>query len=123
MMDSAVVCIKCRSNIAPSEKAIGVFLFAQTSGIRPRRKSRAGKISFCPGCAVSLAMGPAPEGAVNQAAWWVIRNLVSADPGVTEIAWEKLSRVCDVLISINSQLSRPQLDAGDDGAHDLRSVV
>lgn len=119
-MDSAVVCIKCLSNIAPSEKAIGVFLFAQTSGIRPRRKSRAGKISFCPECAVSLAMGPAPDGAVNRAAWYVIRNLVSADPAVTEIAWEKLSRAAEVLVSINSQFSRPQLHSG---ATDLRSVV
>lgn len=104
MMESGVVCIKCLSNIAPSEKAIGIFLFAQTSGIRPRRKSRAGKISFCPSCAVSLAMGPAPEGAVNMATWYVIRNLVSADPHVTEIAWEKLSRTADLLVSINSQL-------------------
>jgi len=118
MMNSApIVCIRCNTKVSANEKAIGVFLFAQTTGMRPRRKSRAGKISFCPECAVSLAMGPAPEGAINEAAWYVIRNLVSADPGVTEVAWEKLSRTAGVLVSINSQMVQPQLRS------DLRSVV
>lgn len=111
MNSAAVICIRCHAEVPANDKAIGVFLFAQTSGIRPRRKSRAGKISFCPGCAVSLAMGPAPDGAVNEAAWFVIRNLVSADPVVNEIAWEKLSRTADVLVSIQS--NRPRLPSGD----------
>lgn len=118
MNSAAITCIRCQIEVPANDKAIGVFLFAQTTGIRPRRKSRAGKISFCPKCAVSLAMGPAPEGAINEAAWFVIRNLVSADPLVAEIAWEKLSRTADVLVSINSQLVRPQL-----AGRDLRAVV
>ena len=35
-------------------------------------------------------MGPAPEGALNLAAWQMIRDLVGADPALTEAAWESL---------------------------------
>ena len=35
----------------------------------PRQKSPAQRIGFCPQCSVSLAMDPAPEGALNLAAW------------------------------------------------------
>lgn len=35
-------------------------------------------------------MGPAPEGALNLAAWQMIRDVVGADPALTEAAWESL---------------------------------
>jgi hypothetical protein len=35
-------------------------------------------------------MGPAPEGALNLAAWQMIRDIVGADPALTEAAWETL---------------------------------
>ena len=69
---------------------MAVFLFAQTTGVRPRQKSSARRICFCPQCAVSLAMGPAPEGALNLAAWQMIRDVVGAQPSLTEAAWENL---------------------------------
>jgi len=72
-------------------------MFAQTVGVRPRQKSGARRICFCPQCSVSLAMGPAPEGALNVAAWQMIRDLVGADPALTEAAWEDLHEVADVL--------------------------
>jgi hypothetical protein len=65
-------------------------MFAQTVGIRPRQKSAAQRICFCPQCSVSLAMGPAPEGALNIAAWQMIRDLVGADPALNQAAWENL---------------------------------
>jgi hypothetical protein len=68
-------------------------MFAQTVGIRPRQKSTAQRISFCPQCAVSLAMGPPPEGALNMAAWDMIRDLVGSDPALNRAAWENLSGV------------------------------
>jgi hypothetical protein len=68
-------------------------MFAQTVGVRPRQKSSAKRISFCPQCAVSLAMGPPPEGALNLAAWGMIREVASADPALNEAAWEELSGV------------------------------
>jgi len=42
-------------------------------------------------------MGPPPEGALNVAAWEMIRNLVGSDPALTEAAWEALSGVQGLL--------------------------
>jgi len=38
-------------------------------------------------------MGPPPEGALNLAAWGMIREVASADPALNEAAWEELSGV------------------------------
>src|SRR5208282_4083742 len=72
------------------QKSVAVYLFAQTVGVKPRHKSSAQRICFCPQCSVSLAMGPAPDGALNLAAWQMIRDIVGADPALTEAAWESL---------------------------------
>jgi hypothetical protein len=72
-------------------------MFAQTVGVRPRQKSGAQRICFCPQCAVSLAMGLPPEGALNMAAWEMIRDLVSAEPSLNEAAWENLRGVIGLL--------------------------
>jgi hypothetical protein len=74
-------------------------MFAQTVGVRPRQKSSANRISFCPQCAVSLAMGLPPEGALNMAAWEMIRDLVSAEPSLNDAAWESLRGVVGLLAS------------------------
>ncbi|MGA7398716.1 MAG: hypothetical protein WBW38_01760, partial [Candidatus Sulfotelmatobacter sp.] len=74
-----------------------VYLFAQTVGIKPRQKSAAQRICFCPQCSVSLAMGPPPEGALNMAAYDMIRELVASDPALNQAAWESLSAVLSSL--------------------------
>jgi hypothetical protein len=66
-------------------------------GIKPRQKSSASRICFCPQCAVSLAMGPPPDGALNLAAWQMIRDLVGGDPALTEAAWEGMQGLVGVL--------------------------
>lgn len=38
-------------------------------------------------------MGPAPEGALNLAAWAMIKEIVSSDPGLTAAAWESLRAI------------------------------
>lgn len=43
-------------------------------------------------------MGPAPEGALNLAAWQMIREIVGADPALTEAAWESLHGVEENLL-------------------------
>lgn len=35
-------------------------------------------------------MGPPPEGALNIAAWEMMRELVSSDPALTAAAWDAL---------------------------------
>lgn len=42
-------------------------------------------------------MGPAPQGAFNMAAWQMIRDIVCADPQLTEAAWEELRGVAGIL--------------------------
>jgi hypothetical protein len=91
-------CLRCNRELEAGEKSVAVFLFAQTTGVRPRQKSSARRICFCPQCAVSLAMGPAPEGALNLAAWQMIRDLVGAQPTLAEAAWEDLHTSAEVLL-------------------------
>lgn len=91
-------CLRCNRELEAGEKSVAVFLFAQTTGVRPRQKSTARRICFCPQCAVSLAMGPAPEGALNLAAWQMIRDLVGAQPALTEAAWENLHANAEALL-------------------------
>ena len=83
-------CLRCNRELEAGQKSIPIYMFAQTVGIRPRQKSAAQRICFCPQCSVSLAMVPPPEGALNVAAWQMIREIVGADPALTEAAWEDL---------------------------------
>jgi hypothetical protein len=42
-------------------------------------------------------MGPPPEGALNLAAWEMIRELVSSDPALNDAAWESLRGITTLL--------------------------
>jgi hypothetical protein len=99
-------CLRCSKEILPGQKSVAVYMFAQTVGVRPRQKSGAQRICFCPQCSVSLAMGPPPEGALNVAAWQMIRDLVGSDPALTEAAWETLSNVAGLLPPVNTETPR-----------------
>jgi hypothetical protein len=90
-------CLRCNRELEPGHKSVALYMFAQTVGIKPRQKSAAHRISFCPQCSVSLAMGPPPEGALNMAAWDMIRDLVGSDPALNQAAWENLSGVLGLL--------------------------
>jgi hypothetical protein len=93
----SITCLRCRREIQAGDKSVAVYMFAQTVGVRPRQKSGAQRICFCPQCAVSLAMGMPPEGALNMAAWDMIRDLVSSEPSLNEAAWESLRGVVGLL--------------------------
>jgi hypothetical protein len=86
-------CLRCNRELESGSKSVAVYVFAQTVGVRPRQKSAARRICFCPQCSVSLAMGPAPEGALNLAAWAMIKDIVSSDPALTAAAWESLRAI------------------------------
>ena len=86
-------CLRCNRELGMGHKSVAIYLFAQTVGIKPRKKSSAQRICFCPQCSVSLAMGPPPEGALNLAAWDMIRDLVGSDPALNQAAWENLTSV------------------------------
>ncbi len=115
LLDS-LYCLRCSRELEAGQKSVAVFLFAQTVGVRPRQKSPAQRICFCPQCSVSLAMGPAPEGALNLAAWQMIRDIVGADPALTEAAWESLHGLEEAL------LPSPRLATGTEGSpHSARA--
>ena len=86
----SIFCLRCRREIEVGGKSVAVYMFAQTVGVKPRQKSASQRICFCPQCAVSLAMGMPPEGALNLAAWDMIRDLVSSEPSLNMAAWEGL---------------------------------
>ncbi|MGH9496927.1 MAG: hypothetical protein ACRD3B_18165 [Candidatus Sulfotelmatobacter sp.] len=92
-----IVCLRCRREIETGRKSVAVYMFAQTVGVKPRQKSSANRICFCPQCAVSLAMGPPPEGALNMVAWDMIRDIVSAEPTLNQAAWENLRGIVGLL--------------------------
>jgi hypothetical protein len=98
-------CLRCRREIEAGDKSVAVYMFAQTVGVKPRQKSTAQRICFCPQCAVSLAMGMPPEGALNMAAWEMIRDLVSAEPSLNQAAWENLRGVV-ALLTTGSETSQ-----------------
>ena len=102
----AIHCLRCRREILAGDKSVAVYMFAQTVGVRPRQKSSAQRICFCPQCAVSLAMGLPPEGALNMSAWEMIRDLVSAEPSLNEAAWDSLRGVVGLLGPGNSEARR-----------------
>jgi hypothetical protein len=106
-------CLRCSRELEVGHKSVAVYMFAQTVGIRPRQKSAAQRICFCPQCSVSLAMGPAPEGALNIAAWQMIRDLVSSDPALNQAAWETLRGIVGVLSAGEAESgSRPACAGG-----------
>jgi hypothetical protein len=90
-------CLRCNRELESGVKSVAVYMFAQTVGVRPRQKSSAQRICFCAQCCVSLAMGPPPEGALNGAAWQMIREIVGGDPALTEAAWQDLQDVAGLL--------------------------
>jgi hypothetical protein len=105
-------CLRCNRELETGQKSVALYMFAQTVGIKPRQKSTAHRISFCPQCSVSLAMGPPPEGALNLAAWDMIRDLVSSDPALNQAAWESLNGISGLLQATGTDgASSPQSGA------------
>jgi hypothetical protein len=105
-------CLRCNHEIEAGQKSVAVYMFAQTVGIRPRQKSSAQRICFCPQCSVSLAMGPPPEGALNVAAWHMIREIVSNDPALNQAAWEELRGAQELLPPQESEIAPRRAIAG-----------
>ncbi len=85
-------CVRCGADLE-NVQAVTVFLFAQTLKIKPRQKSAARRLCFCSPCVVALAMDQPPDGALNLAAYHILRDLVGAERAVVEAAWENLHKL------------------------------
>ena len=48
-------------------------------------------------------MGPPPEGALNIAAWNMLRDIVGADPALTQAAWEQLRGIEGMLTASEAE--------------------
>jgi len=48
-------------------------------------------------------MGPPPEGALNIAAWNMLRDIVGADPALTQAAWEQLRGIEGMLTTSETE--------------------
>jgi hypothetical protein len=57
-------------------------------------------------------MGPPPEGALNIAAWQMIRELVGSDPALNEAAWESLRGIVGFLPANGTNGSSGRATAG-----------
>jgi hypothetical protein len=106
-----VHCLRCTRELEAGRKFVAIYMFAQTVGIKPRQKSAAQRIVFCPQCSVSLALGLPPEGALNVAAWDMIRDLVVSDPALNQAAWENLRGVVGLLEAGESDVEERRSDA------------
>jgi hypothetical protein len=88
-------CVRCcRALRAPQginitgDKAIAIYVGAQTVGFRPRVMSKKQRRPFCVSCAVSIANGPPPEGEFNMLIYEMCRDIVKADKSIQDAAWE-----------------------------------
>jgi hypothetical protein len=102
--------------IEANEKALAVFMFCQTAGMKPRRKASAPVIYICPSCTMVLAIRPGPPEPdfFNYAAFQMISKLTGTErPEVHaaflemfELIIEREGRVAD--IEFNAALPAPE---------------
>jgi hypothetical protein len=90
-------CVRCGKSLrAPQginitgDKAIAIYVGAQTVGFRPRVMSRKQRRPFCVNCAVSIANGPPPEGEFNMLIFDMCKDIVRASKDIQDAAWELL---------------------------------
>jgi hypothetical protein len=91
-------CRRCGAMIESSEKALAVFMFCQTAGMKPRRKASAPVIYICPPCTMVLAIRPGPPEPdfFNFAAFEMISKLAGTQrPEVREAFQEMFELVIE----------------------------
>jgi hypothetical protein len=109
-------CRRCGAQIEISDKALAVFMFCQTAGMKPRRKASAPVIYICPECTMVLAVRPGPPESdfFNVAAFHMISKLAgvqrpevrAAFQEMFELIIEREGRVSE--IEFNRSLPEPE---------------
>lgn len=110
-------CRRCGAPIEISDKALAVFMFCQTAGMKPRRKASAPVIYICPGCTMVLAIRPGPPEPdfFNFAAFQMISKLtgtqrpevLAAFQGMFELVIEREGRISEAEFA--RELSEPEI--------------
>lgn len=111
------MCRRCGQAIEVSDKALAVFMFCQTAGMKPRRKASAPVIYICPSCTMVLAIRPGPPAPdfFNFAAFEMISKLagtqrpevLSAFRQIFEMVIEHEGRLVDA--ELERYLSEPEI--------------
>lgn len=88
-------CRRCGAQIEVSDKALAVFMFCQTAGMKPRRKASAPVIYICPQCTMVLAIrsGPPEPDFFNFAAWQMISKLTGTTRPEVQAAFQQMFEV------------------------------
>lgn len=88
-------CRRCGAIIESSEKALAVFMFCQTAGMKPRRKASAPVIYICPPCTMVLAIRPGPPEPdfFNFAAFEMISKLAGTQRPEVRAAFQEMFEV------------------------------
>ena len=85
-------CRRCGAQIEVSDKALAVFMFCQTAGMKPRRKASAPVIYICPSCTMVLAIRPGPPEPdfFNFAAFQMISRLTGTERPEVSAAFQEM---------------------------------
>ena len=85
-------CRRCGDMIEVSDKALAVFMFCQTAGMKPRRKASAPVIYICPSCTMVLAIRPGPPAPdfFNCAAFEMISKLTGTQRPEVHDAFQEM---------------------------------
>jgi hypothetical protein len=103
-------CRRCGALVEVCDKGISVFMFCQTIGVSPRRKSAAPTIYICPSCVMVMAVKPSPPEMdfFNLAAYHMIRNLVGMHRLETQQAF---AQIFGMMIEREGQISQAEIMA------------
>jgi len=90
-------CVRCGKGLkqpqginTTGDQAIAIYISGVSVGLRPRLISKAQRTVICMPCAVSIALGPAPEsGAFNSVVYAILNDLNSRGTAVVEAAQQQ----------------------------------
>jgi hypothetical protein len=103
-------CRRCGSMIESNDKALAVFMFCQTAGMKPRRKASAPVIYICPSCTMVLAIRPGPPEPdfFNFAAFQMISKLTGTQRPEVNAAFQEMF---ELIIEREGQVSDYEFNA------------
>lgn len=103
-------CRRCGAQIEVSDKALAVFMFCQTAGMKPRRKASAPVIYICPSCTMVLAIRPGPPESdfFNVAAFQMISKLTGTQRPEVNAAFQEMF---ELIIEREGQVSDIEFSA------------
>jgi hypothetical protein len=102
-------CRKCGAPILPViGKGLVTYMFGQTLGIKPRRKTSALANYLCPRCAFYLSLRPSIEETdfFNHSAHQIIRNLYGTERPETQ---EAFARIFEKMIEREGRISEGEI--------------